>query len=191
MNVLIWEYPSASLKTLCPYCDPCDSFKTISLHTKIIPTSRHALEIILQESQQLNPDPHSFHVVLINDRYGNLLNQRDVLKHIQTYPINSTPARIYLSADQHLTSLLLPKSANTTFSGRFGKYFAKWKNIIVDACSPTEAINSHPVFRPLIMRFHSRSQNLFQESRLVIWIDQYRFVSCHKEQVHWTNQHGR
>ncbi len=48
VSVLIWEYPSVSLKTLCPYCD---SFKVISLQSQIIPTSRSELENILKENK--------------------------------------------------------------------------------------------------------------------------------------------
>ncbi len=99
----------------------------------------------------------------------------------------SDPYNLYVAADQHLTSMLLPKSTNITFSFNFWKQW-KWKNVIVDACSPTKPIDSQPVFRPMISRTSSNSRILFQESRLVTWIDQFRFVSCHKEQLPWTNQ---
>ncbi len=166
VSVLIWEYPSASLKTLCPYCDPCDSLKTIHLHTKLIPTSRKELHIILKESQELNPDPFSFRVVLIDNDYQfvDIQTQQDVLNYLQKYQISSTPRYMHFAADQHLTSLLLPKSANITFSVDHGKYYKKWKDIMVDACSPTKDVNSHPVFRPMISRHTSRS------SILVSWI---------------------
>ncbi len=184
-NVLIWEYPSVALKTLCPYCDPCDSLKIIPLSTKIISTSKIDHKLISQEIQQINSDPHSVRVVLIRSRfqYEYLQNQQAVLKYIPRYPIDSNPINIYLAADQHLTSLLLPKSANVTLSGNLGEYDGKWKNIIVDACSPENAINSHPAFRPMIVRDDFRSRINFQESRLVIYSDQFRYVSCHKKQM--------
>ncbi len=179
-----------SLKTLCPYCDPCDSFKTIPLHTKIIPTSRNELESIQQVSKHLNRDPYSTRVVLFGrgDQYEDLRNQQALLKYIQLYPIYLTRLYLYASAGQHLTSLLLPKSANITFSAHFGKYYAEWENVIVDTCSPSNATNSHPIFRPMIKRSFSRSSIMFQESRLVTRICQFRFVSCHKEQIHWSYQ---
>ncbi len=187
VSVLIWEYPSASLKSLCPYCDPCDSFKTIPLNANIIPTSRNELETILQANQQINPNPHSVEVVLINYNVKDLRNYQIALKYIQKLQIDLVPWYIYVAADQHLTSLLLPKSANVTFSENQLNY-AEWKNLVVDACSTTKPINSHPVFRPTISRTSARSHISLQENRLLIWTDQYRFVSYHKERAHWTNQ---
>ncbi len=54
--ILVWESPSLQLKTICPYCDPCDSFKTIPIHTNIgYPTSKSELQTILQKIHQQIP----------------------------------------------------------------------------------------------------------------------------------------
>ncbi len=47
--VIIWEYPSLSLKTLCPYCDPCDLLKVIPIQTQVIPTTNNELQNILMK----------------------------------------------------------------------------------------------------------------------------------------------
>ncbi len=201
ISVFIWEYSSLSLKTHCPYCDPCDSFKTIPLPTNILPTSRNELENIVQLNEQLNPYPHTVRIVLIynladpkylrkvsREWYDNLRTKPAVLKYIRDYSVESDMMLLYTSADKHLTSLLFPDSSNATFSFFYDKFRYRWKNVIVGACSHKRAINSHPEFRPVIMRYHSKSRNLFQDSRLTFYNDEFRFVSCHKEQIHWTNQ---
>ncbi len=195
VSVLIWKYPSLSLKTLCPYCDPCDSFTTITIGLNIIPTSRNELQSILQESQQINPDPHSVRLVLQEPliNYGSLTesenrNQKGVLEHIQKFSIEKSSVSLYIFAEIHLISLLLPKLANVTFAEDHGETFFAWENVIVDACSPTKLISSHSVFRPMIYYKGSWSRNLFQDGRLITNEYHYRIVSCHKERVHWTYQ---
>ncbi len=188
VSVLIWEYSSPTLKTLCPYCDPCDSFKVIPFQTNIIPNSRVELEKLVQESKQLNPDPHSVEVLL---RYGTsnfdvrLRSKQVIMKDILRHPIESG---FNLFADIHLTSLIFNKLTNITFLGAVGKYIYKWEHVTVNACSMTKTVKPHPVFRPMILWYSSRIPSLFQDSRLIIEVEQYRIVSCHKEQVHWTSQ---
>ncbi len=117
-----------------------------------------------------------------------LRNRKAVLRYIKINSVELNMNLLHHSADMHLTSMLVPNSANITFSHDYGKYFGKSTNVIVPSCSPTKAINSNPVFRPMIMRHSSKFRNSFQETRLVTYIDQMQFVSCHKEQIHWTNQ---
>lgn len=63
-KVVIWKVESFSLETLCVYCDSCDSFKTILLQTKLIPTSGNELERVLKEIEEKSREPHSIRVVL-------------------------------------------------------------------------------------------------------------------------------
>ncbi len=78
INVLIWEYPSLSLKSRCPYCDPCDPFKLIPFPNNIIRASWTELERTLQENPQINLVPQSVGVALLfsTNRFG-LPNRTD------------------------------------------------------------------------------------------------------------------
>lgn len=58
----------------------------------------------------------------------------------------------------------------------------------VDACSPGKAFKPHQLFCPTIIPYSSRYRSYFQESRLITDVHQFRFVSCHKKQMHWTRQ---
>lgn len=190
--VIIWEFPSLHLKIHCPYCDPCDSFKTFITHTAIIPNSKIQLYNILKENGHRNVGPHSFRVQLIRNLRGNgaayLKNRQSVLKTIQMISVDMNLGSLYFIADIHFMSLLLPTLNNVTFSENFDPYYGKWKNVIVDTCNPKRAINSHSKFRPIILNRYFRYRNLNQEGRFVTYISEFRFVSCHKETKHWTHQ---
>ncbi len=194
VNVLIWEYPFHSLKHLCPFCDPCDSLKTINIRAELSPSFGTELQRSLQENH-FKFSPSSVRVVLINNLRAykdlekkNRRHKQAVLEQIQKFPVNDNVELLYFMADIHLTSLLLPKSINVTFSIDEEKYHGSWYRTIVDSCSLTKPINSHPELRPIIKRMGFRFRSLFQESRLVTYVKQLLFVSCHREAKHWTHQ---
>lgn len=120
-KVVIWKVESFSLETLCVYCDSCDSFKTISLQTKLIPTSGNELERVLKEIEEKSREPHSIRVVLqvyvlkyVGLKKQQRANRHLILKQSQKFPIDKPLMALTLLADVHLTSLLMPNLANAT-----------------------------------------------------------------------------
>ncbi len=108
-----------------------------------------------------------------------LYKLKAVLERVKMFAYDNKIQCLKFVANLHIMSLLLPRTINVTFSDNEGKYFMKWENVIVDSCSS---------IKPMLRLHTSKSRNMFQESRLVVNSKQLRFVSCHKERIHWTSQ---
>lgn len=82
---------------------------------------------------------------------------------------------------------LLPKNSTITFiHGHKDKVY--WQDIYIDSCSKTMSVEYHPKLVPSIsvsLRLHLGS---VQEIGLFFQSYSLRFVSCHKEQLHWIGQ---
>lgn len=104
---------TCTLKTLCRYCDPCDSFKYIPILAKGIPNSKNALQSLFRETQNINPYPHSVEIGLIMniEQFKDLKKKerrsnQAVLEHTQMFSIEYAINGLNTFADIHLTSLL-------------------------------------------------------------------------------------
>lgn len=194
--VLIWDTNSAKLQLLCPFCNPCNSFATISLSPQNINPFTKTFRTIIDKANKLLPSPHSVLIVPQGDASGyrnpnwhKETAQKSVLEHISTFRLNEDEDNALLFiADIHLISLQFPKTTNATYSFSYGPYYNQWKNIIDEACSSTKRINSHPKFRPMVTRHANIHASFFHDVGLIFVKEQLLFVSCHKEQKPWTHQ---
>lgn len=155
------------MEYLCPFCNPCDSFKTVSIYSDNVPTSLNYIQELFKGNVHLNTNPSSVHVFLIGafNPHSDLKterrrNRKAVLRDIHMYSPQDKLDDIYNLADIHITSMLLPKSTNITFSNDFDKLYGKWENVRVHACSSEKGINSFPYFRSVIKRKSFKFRNI-------------------------------
>lgn len=191
--ILLITKMTRNLYILCPFCDACKPFTLINLNQ--LPISKDLLNQRIDITLVTANDPHVIDVVVrsyITRQYKKLKlkdrgRKHDVLKIIRELSAKETSAIPFL-ADIHLLRSLLPKNSTILFKKYYKDNKSNGQNIQIDSYSPSNPIKYHPKLLPGMRRKSRRNLAVMQEIGLIFQQESLRFVSCHKEQLHWIHQ---
>ncbi len=130
------------------------------------------------------PSPHSVQIALRNNlsKYTDLqTNSKAIMSYIKTWQANyDHVGTMRHLADQLILFSLFPKTTNITISYDY----PEWKNLCLDSCNTKRAINAQLKFRPLVWVNQKGHLVGYQVPGFIIDMNEFRFVSCHKERRH-------
>ncbi len=194
---LIWRISkhSGQLYVLCPYCNPCNPFTMVLISIHNFPNSRWHLDKAIQSTIIANRMPH---FIAIRSSYyfhwnDNLKNphrgtKKAILENIRDWPIAIHVDRMSYLVDYHILTSLLPKNATIKLSQTLDVDSYEWKNFETHLCKGQNTIAIHPKLRPAFNAMTTSTFISVQEMGLLLQRKQFRFLSCHKEQLHWFYQ---
>ncbi len=116
-----------SLQMLCPFCNPCDSFKFLPINLDL---SSISLTIISKHVDAM-PGLYNVYVLLAVDlfRYNlKTVGRIDLLKVVGKMRINQYIGFARYFADMHILAMIFDKSTNTTFSYEFPPFHEESEN---------------------------------------------------------------
>lgn len=178
-----------SLYILCIYCDPCEPFKLNLVSRKRNPISKTSLSKNIADTTVRWVDM-VFTNYIWQYRFLQRKSQktkRAILRYITYLKLEEFVSINYL-ADVHIISHLFPDNASMFIGRNYHPKSNKWKVFEIRLCPNSNGVKYHPKLRPAILRISKKYLGALQDFTLVFRRDQLRFVSCHKEQLHWIVQ---
>ncbi len=185
--IILDETVPGTLQILCPFCDPCDGFKTVQFNLKSILKIKSFFKIT-QDVVSDMPAPYA--VSLFAPGYTSQAFRPSfqiLMKVFRLIDLRNLVSNEESVANFYITSQIFDTSTNITIMDA-DKNSYEWNDVIIKACSSTRTISSHPKLRPAIYKSSKPYFQLHQDIGYVLESREMRFVSCHEEHLVWTEQ---
>ncbi len=108
-----------------------------------------------------------------------------LLKFISNLRIEDNHKFLPFSIDMHALEILLSINISLNFKSSYDDSQGLWKAVQVDGCSQSKTVWYPAKLRPMLLKRSRPNMASVQEMALVFQNTQFRFVSCHKEQLDW------